>query len=72
MWVIRLVPYWNVNYERDTIEQSALAIRLVPYWNVNTFNYSLSFLYFFIRLVPYWNVNILIGVAVAQLFRELD
>ena len=35
MW-IRLVPYWNVNFNSNITFPLILFIRLVPYWNVNT------------------------------------
>ena len=33
--IIRLVPYWNVNWSDMTTSEKKYLIRLVPYWNVN-------------------------------------
>ena len=55
--MIRLVPYWNVNFFNYACCFIKHIIRLVPYWNVNS-NISLSiYPKNMIRLVPYWNVN---------------
>ena len=35
--IIRLVPYWNVNWSDMTTSEKKYLIRLVPYWNVNEF-----------------------------------
>ena len=36
--VIKVEPYWNVNYEPYQEDKLTILIKVEPYWNVNLLN----------------------------------
>ena len=60
--LIKVEPYWNVNYEPYQEDKLTILIKVEPYWNVNLYWWSEFDTYKFIKVEPYWNVNSLFNI----------
>ena len=55
--IIKVEPYWNVNYVKYASLINLSPIKVEPYWNVNSKFTSFIISAQTIKVEPYWNVN---------------